>query len=1031
MGVVLELDDLANTFRSAYGFETETWLIPTVKSLFALTTKALQTVQGFGDPDNLLIVYYGGHGLINDARQGVWTCKSDLNQGSLPWHAIQPHFEQADCDVLLLLDCCAAASGAPTNSESASVTETIAACGFETWAPRPGRHSFTNTLIAVLEDWKGRTAFTAAMLHCEILQRLRHERPERYRNTDKFEYRKSPIHVLSTNDRHARSIELSPREIPSHGPNDVIASNIPSARGSSVSKCAGDAELDSNGPPVGALISEDANLTHQTGELYDMDSLANILDNGDTALPHVLITLALEEEPDSTLDLEQWKRWFQQFPALAKHVKVQGVYKGNSTFMILSVPVVVWDWIPEDPACVFIGYVYSDNLLAQTASAPTAADRYVESMGNKMFNEIKKKLEMLPEERVHPEVCFENSCYPYSKHRRLSDASTLTEVKKKVEMLCEKREHPEVCFVKGWYPDFSWPRNLHYDEASMDSHSMLGDDRDDLNILLSTGFGNPASSCEVEILEGFCRGTTLEDIALGIGLAGGLRTVWLDDRGSSPDLNGSGDARQYENPLTATGLYRALKQSRFHHKNTPDAARRLIYINDLNPACIRALAATASGYQTAVLRNAIYKHLTFQTSIGVKIPRDGVLTFQLDLHLPFFILRISTPPDISVEKVYTKPQRAWSDLSFLKLDLPISEGQDPEEVWGIQESHISCVITGSDNWQWVAYGFVDAEVDGLLCDSSETDLRFDRIAACELDVNFPIWRPREYFLQVFAIRIEQVRGQWEHLVYKLGLGINRCMKEHRSTLPRSSGNARERASEIREAFDWTLKTMSLLRMLDGVLSGTIDAWKSFCSPDNDIGYFQDTDATARRSFHSIQAIFRQLQDHQRRMVVLNESCSNFSETLKLRLNLESKEAADYDRVTSIFTVSIFYPVALSVGIFSMQQAAIPFDLNPSSFVLTVFLLMATIYAIRLVTRHAAHFRWPELARRVGLWITTVKLREKGDELPGNYFRGVFPSRTGIYPNGIMGGEDRNDLKPYATRALLGPQVTEWEAWADD
>lgn len=73
MGVVLELDDLANTFRSAYGFETETWLIPTVKSLFALTTKALQTVQGFGDPDNLLIVYYGGHGLINDARQGVWT----------------------------------------------------------------------------------------------------------------------------------------------------------------------------------------------------------------------------------------------------------------------------------------------------------------------------------------------------------------------------------------------------------------------------------------------------------------------------------------------------------------------------------------------------------------------------------------------------------------------------------------------------------------------------------------------------------------------------------------------------------------------------------------------------------------------------------------------------------------------------------------------------------------------------------------------------------------------------------------------
>ena len=312
--------------------------------------------------------------------------QADLHHASLPWHAIQPLFEQADSDVLLLLDCCAAASGAPTNRESTSVTETIAACGFETWAPLPGRHSFTNTLIAVLEEWKWRTAFTAAMLHCEILQRLRHERPERYRNTDKFEYRKSPIHVLSTNDRHARSVELSPRKLPFHIPNEIMAADVPSARGSSFSKCAQNAELHKNESPV-------------DDSFYNIDSLTNILDNGDTALPHVLITLALEEELDSTLDFEQWKRWFQQFPALARYVKVQGVYRGNSTFMILSVPVVVWDWIPEDPACVFIGYVYSDNLLASTASVPKAVDRYIETVGDKILVDVKKKLKMLPKNR--------------------------------------------------------------------------------------------------------------------------------------------------------------------------------------------------------------------------------------------------------------------------------------------------------------------------------------------------------------------------------------------------------------------------------------------------------------------------------------------------------------------------------------------------------------------------------------------------------------------------------------------------------
>jgi hypothetical protein len=54
-------------------------------------------------------------------------------------------------DVLVLLDCCAAASSAPRRRDA--VIETIAACGFEGKAPPPGEHSFTTSLIEVLEDW--------------------------------------------------------------------------------------------------------------------------------------------------------------------------------------------------------------------------------------------------------------------------------------------------------------------------------------------------------------------------------------------------------------------------------------------------------------------------------------------------------------------------------------------------------------------------------------------------------------------------------------------------------------------------------------------------------------------------------------------------------------------------------------------------------------------------------------------------------------------------------------------------------------
>ena len=73
MGVQYELEDLAKVFQSSYGYETETWLIPTVKSHLALMRKSLQVVEDFGAPDNLLIVYYAGHGLMNPSRQAVWT----------------------------------------------------------------------------------------------------------------------------------------------------------------------------------------------------------------------------------------------------------------------------------------------------------------------------------------------------------------------------------------------------------------------------------------------------------------------------------------------------------------------------------------------------------------------------------------------------------------------------------------------------------------------------------------------------------------------------------------------------------------------------------------------------------------------------------------------------------------------------------------------------------------------------------------------------------------------------------------------
>ena len=49
---------------------------------------------------------------------------------------------------------------------------------------------------------------------------------------------------------------------------------------------------------------------------------------------------------------------------------------------------------------------------------------------------------------------------------------------------------------------------------------------------------------------------------------------------------------------------------------------------------------------------------------------------------------------------------------------------------------------------------------------------------------------------------------------------------------------------MKEAFNWTLQTMDLLRWLNSVLLDTVEAWKSFNSPNGDIIYFRNTDAAA-------------------------------------------------------------------------------------------------------------------------------------------------------------------------------------------
>ncbi|KAI8634599.1 hypothetical protein F5Y19DRAFT_409236 [Xylariaceae sp. FL1651] len=243
------------------------------------------------------------------------------------WSAIQTLLERSLSDALILLDCCAGAASAafPTGN---SITETISASSWDAIAPNPGRYSFTSTLIEVLQEWKRKT-FSAAMLHAEILARLKHPRPER-RNGNHFEARTTPVHFMMTANHRAPSIEIC--KMMSHDNLPILLPPEPTSGQSSI---------------IQGRASTDEIIGSEPNE----------------SVPHVMISLALEN--DQSLNVDDWERWLASIPALAKYVQVQGVFKSHSTLLLLSLPVMVWDMLPDHHACNFIAFIRSNNLATQ------------------------------------------------------------------------------------------------------------------------------------------------------------------------------------------------------------------------------------------------------------------------------------------------------------------------------------------------------------------------------------------------------------------------------------------------------------------------------------------------------------------------------------------------------------------------------------------------------------------------------------------------------------------------------------------
>ncbi|KAF4629532.1 hypothetical protein G7Y89_g8613 [Cudoniella acicularis] len=555
-----------------------------------------------------------------------------------------------------------------------------------------------------------------------------------------------------------------------------------------------------------------------------------------------------------------------------------------------------------------------------------------------------------------------------------------------------------------WNPQFATRGQINYDtenkpwiesraelgaEDDGETHAEPGENENDIRAFMHGPDESDVCLPRVDRMGAFCFGASLESLQAE-KLEGKVRdpyVAWLDERSFATGEK-KGRPRTYRGPLTARDLYRELKKPRFRCRSSteatgdssspspsakenenenengclpedhePDAERRLIFITDLDRWSTYALIGTASYHQLPALRDALYKHVAFESFIGVAPPSKGLPMFQLSFHLPYYVWRSSQKAcEDHRRDANAGPLRQFRDVSFLN-------SQSSESSSFLYEAQISCVVSGSDEWRWIGYCFVDTYFDSneearesvvsYHEDSEEDDgLPADPFTYGVGDRNYPIRKPREYFLNVFGIRIKQISREWQQVVAKFEQSIREHIEIHNHSrhlsLERSS-KTKDGDEQVQKSHDWVVLTRENSSLLSQKLSETVDACESFCLQD--AYYFRRRSASAGRdqlldSLPAIQMTFEELRLLQKKLEFLVARCDDFAQVvhgykqLEHQLMLKNKQLdhrqhriSEDSRSLSVIMMLYISPIALTAGIFSMNKDVIPFiPTNFGSFV---------------------------------------------------------------------------------------------------
>lgn len=159
--------------------------------------------------------------------------------------------------------------------------------------------------------------------------------------------------------------------------------------------------------------------------------------------------------------------------------------------------------------------------------------------------------------------------------------------------------------------------------------------------------------------------------------------------------------------------------------------------------------------------------------------------FTMELHLPFFALRVRESGADTATSPYHKMPRQWIDLCFLKVPHMPSLGEGDI---GLQQAHFSFIISGKDNGRWLGCAFADTLLDDeTLLEHSKSlpsPHMFDPISDFHIEPKLDGFDdPREYFLEILNYQSTRVMREWRSIVRTLARAVTVYVRSIPSIIP--------------------------------------------------------------------------------------------------------------------------------------------------------------------------------------------------------------------------------------------------------